>query len=107
MTDHPFFEFVDTIASNSAALDTFLANPDAFMPVPLTIEQKDALLTADFDVIEPLLRAEFPGVEAEFKRRQAMRAKKMGAAQAAVQPAAIGWNMTVLLDQIKTQKAKT
>lgn len=101
MTDHPFFEFVDQLGTDPAALDAFLADPDAFTPDPLTVEQKDALLSADFAVIEPLLRAEFPGVEAEFKRRQAMR-QKAGAA-----PAAIGWNMSVLLDQIQAQQGET
>jgi hypothetical protein len=95
--EHPFFEFVDKIGTDPKALEAFLDNPGAFSPHPLTSEQKDALLSANFGVIEPLLRQEFPGVEAEFHRR--LRERGLAAQ-------AIGWNMIVLLDNIKSIQSK-
>jgi hypothetical protein len=78
-TPHPFFDFIQKIGKNPAALKAFVADPMGDpAAAALTREQKEALLSADFSRIDTLVRAENPHFEHG----------------AALTPGAqIGWNM--------------
>ena len=87
----PFFDFIQKIGKDPAALKAFVADPMGDpAAAALTREQKEALLSAEFSKIDKLVRAENPHFE------QA----------AALAPGAqIGWNMFQIDSDIRAALA--
>jgi hypothetical protein len=90
---HPLFDFVDKIAKDDAALRRFVADPfgdpDA---ADLSLEQKTALISGDFEKLRPLLVAE----DKQLAAQEEARALK--------QAPLIGWNMVALEAKISVLK---
>ncbi len=88
----PFFDFIQKIGKDPAALRAFVAHPkEDPAAIALSDEQKEALLSADFSRIDTLVKAENPAFEQP----------------AALTPGAqIGWNMFQIDAEIRAaQKA--
>lgn len=93
----PFSEFFIKIARDDAALTRFLNNPDGDPEAArLTAEQKAALLSGNFQSIVAVFGKEDPLVEQEITG---------GTNAPNASPAAIGWNMVVLMDKINSQQS--
>jgi hypothetical protein len=94
---HPFFDFVDKIAKDDTALRRFVADPFGDPAAAhLSLAQRTALISGNFDHLKVELARENPHV-------QAQEDAKARAAQAAAP--LIGWNMAVLEGKIQVLKA--
>ena len=97
--NHPFFEFVQLIGNDDSALQRFLDDPNDpnnTKAAQLTEKQRAALLSGSFDAVAELLIAENPNVKAESEAQAA----------ASATPQMIGWNMALLMGQIRQGKAR-
>ena len=94
---HPFFDFVDAIAKDDAALRRFVADPFGDPAAAhLSLAQRTALVSGNFDQLRLELVKENPQI-------QAQEDAKATAARAAAP--LIGWNMAVLEGKIQVLKA--